>query len=194
VDKLDTEGQQYLQHVRTSSQRMGELINDLLELSRLTRSQLRHKVVDLSALAEKVIETLYQGDPRQETEIIITPGMQAYADERMLRIVLENLIGNAWKFTSKHHQTRIEVGVMPYEGEQVYFVRDDGAGFDIQYADKLFVPFQRMHSADSFEGTGIGLATVLRIIHRHGGRVWVESAVEHGATFYFTLPVQDIRK
>jgi light-regulated signal transduction histidine kinase (bacteriophytochrome) len=191
ADKLDTEGQRYLQLVRTAGQRMGELINDLLGLSRLTRSELRHQVVDLSALAQSVAEMLRQAEPGREAEITIASDMQAYGDERLLRIVLENLIGNAWKFTARHPHPRIEVGVMLREGELAYFVRDDGAGFDMRYADKLFGVFQRLHSTTEFEGTGIGLATVQRIIHRHGGRVWAESAVEQGAAFYFTLPKKE---
>ena len=191
ADKLDAEGQRYLRLVLAASQRMGELIEDLLSLSRLTRSELRHQAVDLSALAQNVADVLRQATPGREAEIVITPGMQAYGDERLLRIALENLMGNAWKYTAKHPRARIEMGMTSREGETAYFVRDDGAGFDMAYAHRLFGVFQRLHAETEFEGTGIGLATVQRIIHRHGGRVWAESAVEQGATFYFTLPKKE---
>jgi PAS domain S-box-containing protein len=187
-DKLDAEGQRQLLRMRTASQRMGELINDLLDLSRVTRFDLRHQMVDLSGLAHSVADGLRQAEPERKAEFIIAAGMQAYGDERLLKIVLENLIGNAWKFTARHPDARIEVGKINNDGDQTYFVRDDGAGFDMTYANKLFGAFQRLHPNSKFEGTGIGLATVQRIISRHGGRVWAEGAVEQGATFYFTLP------
>jgi light-regulated signal transduction histidine kinase (bacteriophytochrome) len=190
ADQLDAEGQRYLQHVRFSSQRMSELVDDLLKLSRLARSEIVPGLVDLSRLAQSVAEVLQQAAPERIVDFSILPGMKAYGDERLLRIVLENLIGNAHKFTAGHASARIEVGQLEKDGETVYFIRDDGAGFDMAYAAKLFGAFQRLHSPSQFEGNGIGLATVQRIILRHGGKVWAESAVEQGATFYFTLPMK----
>ncbi len=184
---LDAEGQDYLQRVRKASQRMGQLIDDLLKLSRLTRGEMRREIVDLSALAQTITSDLQNTQPEHRTECLITPDLSATGDAHLLRVVLENLLGNAWKFTSKRTQARIEFGVTELEGESAYFVRDNGAGFDMAYADKLFDAFQRLHRMTEFPGTGIGLATVQRIIHRHGGRVWAEGAVEQGATFYFVL-------
>ncbi len=187
ADKLDAEGQDYLRRVRAASQRMGQLIDDLLKLSRVTRAQVRRETVDLSSLAQVVAAELEQREPERQVEFVIGEGLITKGDARLLRVMLENLLGNAWKFTAKHPRTRIEFRVTQHKGESAYFVRDDGVGFDMAYADKLFGAFQRLHSADEFEGTGIGLATVQRIIHRHGGRVWAEGAEEQGATFYFTL-------
>ena len=186
-DKLDEDGQDYLHRVRVASQRMAQLIDDLLKLSRLTRGEMRHETLDLSQLAQAIAAELQQQAPDREVEFIIEEGLVASGDARLLRVVLENLLGNAWKYTSKHPHARIEFGFAQNNGETAYFVRDDGAGFDMAYADKLFGVFQRLHSEKEFDGTGIGLATVQRIIHRHGGRVWAEGAVEQGATFYFTL-------
>lgn len=185
---LDTRGQHYLKRIRAASQRMGQLIDDLLELARLTRSEMRSAPMDLSALARTLAAELQQAQPERMVEFIIAPGLQAKADPTLIRVLLVNLLGNAWKFTGKQPQARIEVGTLAHEGEPAFFVRDDGAGFDMAYADKLFGPFQRLHGQQEFEGTGIGLATVQRIIHRHGGRVWADSQVNRGATFYFTLP------
>lgn len=184
---LDTRGRQHLGRIRAASQRMGQLIDDLLNLSRVSRGELRMQRVDLSALAQKVIDLLRESAPERDVEFVIEEGVIADGDPRLLRVVLENLFGNAWKFTSKHPRARIEFGRTERQGRLVYFVRDDGAGFDMAYLDKLFGAFQRLHSPSEFEGTGIGLATVQRIIHRHGGRIWAEGAVEQGATFYFTL-------
>ncbi len=185
--EIDAQGQDYLQRMRKASQRMGQLIDDLLKLSRLTRGEMRRETVDLSGMAQTIASELQKTQPERQVECVITPGLSANGDERLLRVVLENLLGNAWKFTSKHTQARIEFGATEVEGESAYFVRDNGAGFDMAYADKLFGAFQRLHRTTEFPGTGIGLATVQRIIHRHGGRVWGEGAVEQGATFYFTL-------
>jgi PAS domain S-box-containing protein len=185
---LDESGRSYLQRVRTAGRQMGEMMDALLSLSRVTRSDLRRVSVDLSALARGVAEELHQAAPGREMDIVIAPGMHADCDERLVHIVLENLMGNAAKFTSHHARARIEVGMVESGEERVYFVRDDGAGFDMAYADVLFGAFRRLHAASEFEGTGIGLTTVRRIIQRHGGRVWTESAVERGATFFFTLP------
>ncbi|MEH2084747.1 MAG: CHASE3 domain-containing protein [Nostoc sp.] len=187
ADKLDALGQNYLQRVRAATQRMAQLIDDLLNLSRLTRSEMRYEKVDLSALVEAIATELHKTQSERQVEFIITPGLVANGDAHLLRIVLENLLGNAWKFTGKHQKARIEFGLLQQDDTYMYFVRDDGTGFDMAYIDKLFGAFQRLHAMTEFEGTGIGLATVQRIVHRHGGRVWAESVVEQGATFYFTL-------
>jgi len=185
--KLDATGQDYLRRVRAGTQRMGALIDDLLNLSRVTRSEMVIRTVDVSDLARQLAGELASGDPEREVDVVIAPGLEARADEGLLRLVLQNLIGNAWKFTGKRTDARIEVGMVAANGERAYFVRDNGAGFDMTYAPKLFGAFQRLHRATEFPGTGVGLATVQRIIHRHGGRVWAESALDRGATFYFTL-------
>jgi PAS domain S-box-containing protein len=187
MDKLDAPGQNYLQRVRLATQRMGQLIDDLLNLSRVTRSEMHRESVDLSAIAQMIATELQEAQPERQVEFQIVMGLVANGDSRLLRIVLENLLGNAWKFTGKHSRARIEFGRYSHDGVHTYFVRDDGAGFDMAYTDKLFGAFQRLHGAKEFQGTGIGLATVQRIIHRHSGRVWAEAAVEQGATFYFTL-------
>ena len=188
---LDDTGKEYLNNLSAASQRMNELIDDLLKLSRITRGEMHCTWVDLSALAEVVAASLRRLAPERQVQFIISRDVKAYVDPNLVRIVLENLMGNAWKFTARHARARIEFGMMQMKNEQdVYFVRDDGAGFDMAYADKIFDVFQRYHSIDEFEGSGIGLATVQRIIQRHGGRIWAESAVEGGAVFYFTLPVK----
>ncbi|HEX9373967.1 MAG TPA: PAS domain S-box protein [Roseiflexaceae bacterium] len=187
ADKLDDTGKDYLRRVRGACQRMGQLIDDMLGLSRLTRSDMCRKQVDLSALARQIAAALQNAQPERQVEFVIAPGLIAECDPRLLRIALENLLDNAWKFTSKHPHARIEFGAMQRDGANVYFVRDDGAGFDMAFADKLFGVFQRLHKTTDFDGTGIGLVTVKRIVERHGGRVWAEGAVEQGATFYFTL-------
>jgi signal transduction histidine kinase len=186
--KLDAEGQGYLQRVRAASQRMAQLIDDLLNLSRITRAEMSRDDVNLTAMAQEVAEELRKAEPGREADVIIAPGLRASGDTRLLRVVLANLLGNAWKFTRNKPRARIEFGRARRGNETAYFVGDDGVGFDMEYVDKLFGAFQRLHSAGEFEGTGIGLATVQRIIHRHGGRVWAEGAVEQGATFYFILP------
>jgi len=186
--KLDEEGQGYLQRLRAASQRMAQLIDDLLNLSRVTRAEMSRDDVNLTALAQEVAEELRKAEPGRQADVIIAPGLRASGDERLLRVVLANLLGNAWKFTNKRPRARIEFGITEQEGKSAYFVRDDGVGFDMAYVRKLFGAFQRLHSTSEFKGTGIGLATVQRIIHRHGGQVWAEGAVEQGATFYFALP------
>jgi protein-histidine pros-kinase len=186
--QLDERGRNYLQRIRAATQRMGRLIDDLLELARLTRSEMRRVPVDVSALARAIADELRQTQPEREVEFVIAPGLQASADLTLLRVALMNLLGNAWKFTGKQPRARIEVGTMVQEGQPAFFVCDDGAGFDMAYADKLFGPFQRLHGQQEFAGTGIGLATVHRVVHRHGGRVWADSQPGRGATFYFTLP------
>lgn len=187
--QLDQTGCEYLQRVRAATQRMGTLIDDLLELSSVTRSELYPDTVDLSTLAESVIDELRRTQPMRHTEVAIQPGLRAKGDSRLLRIVLTNLLSNAWKFTEPRSVARIEFGSCAGEaGVSGFFVRDNGVGFDMAYAHKLFGVFQRLHGANQFPGTGIGLATVQRIVQRHGGRVWAEAAVEAGASFFFTLP------
>lgn len=187
LDKLDPQSQNYLQRVRAASQRMGQLIDDFLNLSRMTRSELYREAVDLSELVRTIARDLQQAHPERQVLFVIADGLVVKGDARLLRLVMDNLLGNAWKFTAKRPRSKIEFGRANRDGKTAYFVRDDGAGFDMAYADKLFVAFHRLHSRNEFEGTGIGLATVQRIIHRHGGRVWAEGAVNQGATFYFTL-------
>jgi light-regulated signal transduction histidine kinase (bacteriophytochrome) len=187
LQQLDEGGQDYLQRVRAATQRMGQLIDDMLNLARITRSELHHQPVNLSALVATVAWELRQTQLDRQVEFVITPGVTVKGDPHLLQIALENLINNAWKFTQKQSQAIIEFGVIQHNSQLTYFVRDNGVGFDMAYANKLFAPFQRLHPRHEFEGTGIGLATVQRIIQRHGGRVWVEATVEQGATFYFTL-------
>jgi PAS domain S-box-containing protein len=187
IQQLDAEGQRYLERVHASAEGMGHMIGGLLDLSRHTRAELHRQVVSLSTLAHAVATELRQAQPERLVEFVIADGLVASGDARLLRVVLTNLIGNAWKFTSAREHARIEFGNIDQEGQIAYFVRDNGAGFDMAYADKLFSTFQRLHSVAEFPGTGIGLATVQRTIHRHGGRVWAEGAVDAGATFYFTL-------
>jgi signal transduction histidine kinase len=184
---VDETGQDYLRRVRAASQRMGELIEDLLSLSRVSRSELKREDVNLSDLARTVAAELSQRSPGRSVQFVIAPHVVTHADPHLLRVVLENLLGNAWKFTSKRDQACIEFGAETRDGKLVCFVRDNGAGFDMAFADRLFGAFQRLHSTAEFPGNGIGLASVKRIIHRHGGQVWAEGAVDQGATFYFSL-------
>lgn len=185
--KLDKTGLDYLQRIQAAANRMGQLIDDLLKLSRLTRSELHREPVNLSAIAGEIAAGLQQSSPDRRVEFTIQPDMVANGDARLLYVVLENLLGNAWKFTGGQSRAKIEFGRTKVDGLPAYFVRDNGAGFNMNYANKLFAPFQRLHTAAQFEGTGVGLATVQRIIHRHGGRVWAKGEVNRGATFYFTL-------
>ena len=187
ADKLDAEGKNYLHEVRNASQEMAQLIDDVLQLARVTRSEMQREEVNLSELARSVIADLQKRNGRQNVSITIKEGLTTRGDKRLLRIVLTNLLGNAWKFTSKQDQAEITFGSEPRNGEVSYFVRDNGPGFDMAYANKLFGAFQRLHTAGEFEGTGIGLATVQRIVYRHGGRVWAEGKLNEGATFYFSL-------
>jgi light-regulated signal transduction histidine kinase (bacteriophytochrome) len=186
-DELDEEGRLYLKRTKAASQRMGELIDDLLDLSRMTRGKMRRESVDLSALARAIAEEFRRAQPEHEVEVVVEEGLVANGDGSLLRVVLENLLGNAWKFKRNQPHPRVEFGLLEHEDTPTYYVRDNGVGFDMAYAGKLFGAFQRLHSAGEFEGTGIGLATVQRIIHRHGGRVWAEGEVGKGATFFFTL-------
>jgi light-regulated signal transduction histidine kinase (bacteriophytochrome) len=185
--KLDAEGKDDLNRVRDAATRMGDLIDSLLKLSRLSRQEMRVQDVDLSAVAAETAETLRAADPARDVTFVIAPGVRGTGDPALLRNVLENLMGNAWKFTGRHPRARIEFGSTTVDGERVFFVRDDGAGFDMAYADKLFGAFQRLHGQSEFPGIGIGLATTARIVHRHGGSMWAEGEPEKGATFYFTL-------
>ena len=185
--QLDAAGRDSLQRVRAASQRMGVLIDDLLKLARVTRAEVRTEVVDLSGLARDIVSELQRAAPERQVDCTIAPGLTARGDARLLRVVLDNLLRNSWKYTAKQPQPRIEFGSLEENGGRTFLVRDNGAGFDMKYADKLFGVFQRLHSAEEFEGTGVGLATVRRIITRHGGRIWAEGAVAQGATFYFTL-------
>ena len=169
------------------SQRMGILIDDLLNLSQVARTEIRRETVDLSDLAKSVGSELQQQEPERDVTFLVEEGANAVGDPTLLRAVLDNLIGNAWKYASKNDQAKIEFGTTEENGRKAYSVRDDGAGFDMAHADKLFGAFQRLHGANEFESTGIGLATVQRIVHRHSSRVWAESTVGEGATFYFTL-------
>jgi signal transduction histidine kinase len=187
ADELDDEGKDYLRRVRAGARRMGELIDALLSLSRLMRDEMRSETIDLSAMAGEISDDLRRTHPKREVEVQITPGLAANGDARLLQVALENLLGNAWKFTGEETHAKIEFGAVRRDGTPVYYVRDNGAGFDQTYAGKLFGPFQRLHRAGEFEGTGIGLATVQRVVHRHGGRIWAEGEVGRGATFYFTL-------
>ncbi|HEX3904653.1 MAG TPA: response regulator [Polyangia bacterium] len=185
-DKLDDRGRDYLRRIRAAARRMGQLIDDLLELSRVGRLALRRHPVDLSALVASIVEQMRSDQGDREIELLCAAGVEAQVDERVLRIALENLLRNAWKFTAKQPQARIEFGRSSDSNELIYFVRDNGVGFDSTYAEKLFQPFQRLHGSD-YPGTGIGLAIVDRIIRRHEGRIWGESTPGQGATFYFTL-------
>ena len=186
-DRLGDEGRGTLQRIRAATQRMGQLIDDLLKLSKVTRAEILRERVDLSSLARRAAAAAQQREPERPVNVAVAEGVFGEGDARLLDVVFENLIGNAFKFTTKQPKPRIDFGVNRDGGRLVYFVRDNGAGFDMAYAGKLFGAFQRLHSAAEFLGTGIGLATVQRIIHRHGGSVWAEGIVGGGATFSFTL-------
>ncbi|MBI5688073.1 MAG: response regulator [Verrucomicrobia bacterium] len=188
-DKFDQQAKDYLHRIRAAAQRMSQLIDGLLALSHTSRQEMRREKVNLSALAQAVAAELREREPKRPVEFQCQPGLEVTGDERLLRVALENLLGNAWKFTSKQANACVEFGALRgAEGRNEYFVRDNGAGFEMAYADKLFGAFQRLHTTSEFPGSGIGLATVQRIIHRHGGKVRAEGAVGQGATFFFTLP------
>jgi light-regulated signal transduction histidine kinase (bacteriophytochrome) len=186
-DTLDPQAQQYLGRVRSEAQRMNALIDDMLQLARLTRAEMHREVVDLSALARSIAARLSEAEPERQVEVVVQDGLSAEGDRRLLEVALTNLLSNAFKFTGKVAAAQIEVGRAEPPGERPFFVRDNGAGFNMAYASKLFAPFQRMHSAAEFPGTGVGLAIVQRVIQRHGGRVWADSRSGEGATFLFTL-------
>ncbi len=187
--ELNEQGKDYLNRIRAASQRMGQLIDDLLGLSRMTRCELQHEPVDLSALAISSADDVRKIWPDRQVELVVAPGLHAQGDRRLLQVVFDNLLGNAWKFTRHTAGARIEFTSEPQPAgaAPVFVVRDNGAGFDLAFARKLFIAFQRMHTQSEFEGTGVGLATVQRIVQRHGGRVWADAAVGQGATFRFTL-------
>lgn len=187
ADKLDDQGKQYLKYVQESSELMARLIDDLLKLSRVTRSEMSREEVNLSEMARNIVAEREKAEPHRRVEATIAPDITVYGDFNLLRVALDNLLGNAWKFSGNAASPRIEVGAVIHNGRPAYFVRDNGVGFDMKYAGKLFQPFQRLHKVTEFPGTGIGLATVQRIIRRHGGEVWAESKAGEGATFYFTL-------
>jgi two-component system NtrC family sensor kinase len=186
-EKLDSTGKSHLERVSSSAKRMGELIDDLLELSRVARAELSRGRIDLSAIARTILEDFSRNEPDRKVEWNVQDDLVLNVDGRLMKVALENLLGNALKFTAKTATARIEFGTEQRDGGTVYFVRDNGAGFDMKYADKLFSPFKRLHGNDDFPGTGIGLATVHRIVDRHGGRIWADSTVGEGATFYFTI-------
>ncbi len=166
---------------------MAEIIDELLALSRVTRAEMHREKVDLSEMAQEVLRELQVSQPERQVEIIVAPGLVADGDPRLLNLVFDNLLGNAWKFTGNKSNPKIEFGVTWKGIDRVFFVQDNGAGFNMEYVNKLFGAFQRLHSPEEFPGVGVGLATVKRIINRHGGRVWAEGEVGKGATFYFTL-------
>ncbi|HLP40229.1 MAG TPA: YfiR/HmsC family protein [Fibrobacteria bacterium] len=184
---LDERGKDYLRRVRSAAQRMAHLIDDMLNLSRVSRSEMVLQEINLSVMVMEIAERLRGLQPERQVEVVIEPDMKANGDERLIRIALENILENAWKYTSKHPTARIEFGSRSSGRNQIYYVKDDGAGFDMKYAQKLFGAFQRMHTTEEFPGTGVGLATVQRIIRRHGGKIWAESEVEKGTTFYFSI-------
>ncbi len=192
IDKLDEQGQHYFQRIRAATQRMGRLIDDLLNLSRTVRSQMHLGTVNLTEIAQSIIKDLQEAAPERKVIFSIKPDMIVHADVTLIRTVLENLLGNAWKFTGKCLEAMIEMGATIQDGKTVYFVRDNGAGFDMQFADKLFGTFQRLHAMTEFEGTGVGLANVQRIVHRHGGTIWADAALDRGATFFFTLESESV--
>jgi PAS domain S-box-containing protein len=187
ADRLDDKGRDRLGRIRAATQRMGVLIDDLLKLSRVSRAELHREAVEVSTMAQDVVQELSKDAPERDVEFSVQEGLIEAADARLLRVVLDNLLGNAWKYTGRTEGARVEFGAYTEDGVQVFYVRDNGAGFDMTYAGKLFSAFQRLHDAGEFPGTGIGLATVQRIIRKHGGRVWAEGEVGRGASFYFTL-------
>jgi light-regulated signal transduction histidine kinase (bacteriophytochrome) len=184
---LGAEGLAHLQRVRDAARRMTRLVDDLLRLGRVARIELHHERVDLSALAASVADELRRSEPGRPVDVRIEPWLVAHGDPRLLRVALDNLLGNAWKFTARSASAKIELGASDAGPDRAFFVRDNGAGFDTRAAPKLFGAFQRYHTSLEFEGTGVGLAIVQRIIDRHGGRIWADSAVDQGATFFFTL-------
>jgi signal transduction histidine kinase len=187
ADKLDEEGRDNLHRVRAATQRMGTIIDDLLNLARVTRTEMKLERADLGVIVRSVSAELQETQSDRQAEFQIEEGLEALVDPQLMKIALENLLGNAWKFTSRRKSARIEFGRTHSDGTPTYYVRDNGAGFDPAHAGRLFGAFQRLHGNNEFPGTGVGLATVQRIIHRHGGRIWAQSIVDRGATFYFTL-------
>ncbi|MFH1862064.1 MAG: ATP-binding protein, partial [bacterium] len=186
-EQLDSVGREYLQRVRTSAQYMANLIDNLLNLSRVSRREIVWEEVDLSFLVEEIVTELRSMEAQRQVTIQIQPNLSVNGDRNLLRVLLENLLGNAWKFSGKRDQGNIEFGSTGSDDQQVFYIKDNGVGFEMEYSDKLFGAFQRLHSVDEFPGTGIGLATVQRIVNLHGGRVWAESTPDQGATFYFSI-------
>ncbi len=186
-DKFDAEGRDYLQQLKIASQEMAQLIDDLLDLAKVSRREMRCESVNLSDVAQDILDRLHRDEPDRKVKVIIEKNLLSNGDYGLLKIMLTNLIGNAWKFTSRREESEIEFGRRTTGEENVFFIRDNGAGFDMAYVDKIFGVFQRLHTTKEFEGTGIGLATVQSIISRHHGRIWPEGVVDEGATFYFTL-------
>jgi light-regulated signal transduction histidine kinase (bacteriophytochrome) len=185
--KLDDTGKTFLERVRKATQRMGLLIDDMLKLSRITQAEMKREPVDLSGMVREIAEAHKKNNPDGAVDVAVQEGVMVQGDPHLMKIAMENLVGNAFKFTSKEANPRIDFGAAVRNGETACFIRDNGAGFDMAYVDKLFGAFQRLHTTEEFPGTGIGLATVQRIIHRHGGQVWAEGETGKGATFYFTL-------
>jgi PAS domain S-box-containing protein len=185
---LDAESKSYLGRVKSAAARMGELINDLIDLSRVARAVCNRRETCLSTMASEIVAELAETEPQRKVDVRIAEHVNAYADPGLARVLLANLIGNAWKFTGRRENATIEFGTERLDDLDAFFVRDNGAGFDVAHADKLFAPFQRLHSEREFPGTGIGLALAHRVVHRHGGRMWAQAAVDSGATFFFTLP------
>jgi light-regulated signal transduction histidine kinase (bacteriophytochrome) len=186
-DKLDENGKQYLNHVRDGAQRMGVIIDDLLNLSRITRTDLLMQPTDLTKIARESIAHLQQQNPERKVEVLIKEGALVHGDPGLLRLVMDNLLSNSWKFSSKTLSARIEFGFNRTSETVIYFVKDNGVGFDMAFSNKLFGAFQRLHSAEDYKGTGVGLATSKRIIDRHNGRIWAESEIGKGTIFYFEL-------
>ncbi len=193
ADRLDDEGRDWLGHIRRNALRMGQLIDALLSLAQLSRSELRPEPIDLGGIAQELIRGLAEAEPARAFELVVASPIVVEMDPALARVLVANLVGNAWKFTANAKHARIEVGALEVDGEPACFVRDNGAGFDMTYANKLFAPFQRLHAANEYPGTGIGLATVQRIVHRHGGRAWAQARVGEGATFYFSIPPAETR-
>jgi len=186
-DAIGESGTDYLHRVRAAAQRMAKQIDDILQLARMSQGDMEWSELDISKLARETVDRLREAEPDRAVDVRVATGMQASGDRTLLGVLLDNLIGNAWKYTREKDPARIEIGASRRDREQVFFVKDNGAGFDMRYAGKLFGIFQRLHKANEFEGTGIGLATVQRIVHRHNGRIWAEAEVGRGATFFFTL-------
>ncbi len=188
ADRLDGNGRHCLERINGASRRLSQMIDAMLELSRLSRGQVQRERIDLGAMARDILDELRGAEPQRRVTVKIHDAMKAEGDARLVRVVMENLVGNAWKYSrTRRDEALIEVGTRREEEGPVHYVRDNGVGFDMTYADRLFAPFQRLHREEEFEGTGVGLATVQRIVHRHGGRVWAEATPGEGATFFFTL-------
>ena len=187
-ERLDDESRGYLARVKAAAARMSHLINDLIDLSRVARADFNRRDTSLSAIAADIANELAESEPGRSVDVRIADALEAHADPGLVRVLLANLIGNAWKFTGRRDPATIEVAAVRTDGVDTFFVRDNGAGFDTAHADRLFAPFQRLHSEKEFAGTGIGLALAQRVVHRHGGRIWADAKVDGGATFYFTLP------